>query len=123
MRSPTESTNSRLDQVETVDGPGEDAGPVAAGAVADDGELEVGGVVVEPQVRPRVAALDRHAQVRRGVGLGRPLAAGPPGGAGEQADDEEPQEPSIHLTPSTGAGPPPGVRTIARGPCKSGEVP
>ena len=50
----------RLQEVELLDGLREDAGAVAAGAVADDGEVEVGGVVVQPQVSPGVTALDRH---------------------------------------------------------------
>src|SRR5262249_14104176 len=73
----------RLEQVDLLDGPGEDLLAVPAGAVADDDELEVLGVVVESQVRPGVALLGLDLQW---IGEGR---AGLRGGLRESHGDDQ----------------------------------
>jgi hypothetical protein len=71
---------------------------VAAGAVADDDEVERLGRVVELQVRPGVALLDRHEKLR----LERLLAAGEGDGPREQTDRERGEEEALHETGPVG---------------------
>src|SRR5262249_48878563 len=64
-----------------------------AGAVADDDELEVAGVVVEAQVGPGVAVLHFDLEVagRRSLVVARQSRGGD-----EDADDEAPEEQTVH---------------------------
>ena len=60
-----------LEQVELAHGLREDAGPVAARSIADDGELKRVGIAAELQMRPRVGAvllLDCQGALCRALG-------------------------------------------------------
>src|SRR5439155_18533092 len=80
----------RLEQVELLDGAGKDPGAMAPGPVADDGELELGGVVVEPQVGDGVALLALEVEFGPGG------AAGGPGRRDQQDDGAKDQKGTLH---------------------------
>jgi len=73
-----------LQQVELLDRLAEDAGTMAAGAITDDGEAEVVGIIVEAQVGPRIAVLDLDLQSPAGGGVTcEPTAANHQGARGQ----------------------------------------
>jgi hypothetical protein len=80
-----------LEQVQLLDGEGKDPGPVAAGPVADDGELEVGGVVVKAEVVPGVGGFLVDLQVGR-----RFLPDGKGDGGGQQTERGGSREEAFH---------------------------
>ena len=92
-----------LEQVDLLDGAGEDAGPMAAGAVADDDELELAGVVVDPQVGPGIAILHGDEKVAEGRQPGVAGQDAPRRSAGKQrwrpGRDVSWRGPSIVATP------------------------